>query len=106
MFIEMDELLLMVISCMHSVVSGSYSLIFLDVYSETLRNPWNAVSIAAHSIPLSWKLMEEFHNVCPKVVSNAGVIGMRGGLLNLFPCVRLIPRMTRYKRFGWLMSGS
>ena len=63
MFSEMDVLLLMIMSDTHSVYNGSYSLILGAVYSDTLRKPWNAVNIAAHSMPLSVMLMDEFHRL-------------------------------------------
>ena len=52
-----------VMSLNESVVSGLYLRMCEAVYSETLRKPWNAVSMAAHSIALSWKCMEEFQRL-------------------------------------------
>ena len=88
----------MVTSCRHKVVEGTYCLTCDAVYSETRRNPWNAVSMAAQSMALSCRLVEEFHNVWPSWVSRGGVIGILGGRLNCLPCMRLIPRRTLYKR--------
>ena len=62
--------------------------------------------MAAHSITLLLKVMEEFHRFLPSVVSNGGVIGTRGGFLNLDPWDRFIPRRRRYKRENEFMSRS
>ena len=102
----MERLLFTVMSWKHKVVSGSYSRIFLEVYSDTLRKAWNAVSMAAHNITLSLNLTDEFQSVCPRAVRSAGVIGTRGGLLNVFPWVRFIPLITRYSRLCRVGSGS
>ena len=93
-------------SSKQSDVSGLYFLTWDAVYSETRRNPWNAVSMAAHSIVLSWKVIEEFHRFHPSCVSKEGVMGMRGGFLNRAPCVRLMPLITLYKRLRGVGSGS
>ena len=55
------------------------------MYSDTLRKPWKAVSMAAQSMSLSLNGREEFHKLCPNCVSIVGVMGMRFGFLNLFP---------------------
>ena len=51
------------ISLWHKVVDGLNLPMWEEVYSDTRRKPWNAVSIADHSISLSWKGREEFHRL-------------------------------------------
>ena len=106
MYIVMDVGRLNVISWKQSVVDGSNFRTCDAVYSETRRKPWKAVSIAAHSMALSCSAVVEFNRFRPSWVSNNGVIGIRGGFLNLDPCERLMPRMTRYRRLCGDMSGS
>ena len=62
--------------------------------------------MAAHNITLLLKGMDEFHRFLPSVVSNGGVMGIRGGFLNLEPWDRFIPRMRRYRREKEFMSRS
>ena len=47
-------MLVMARSCLSSVIRGSNVVFRGDVYSEILKNPKNAVVMAAHSISLSW----------------------------------------------------
>ena len=56
MYRVMDAGGFMVISWKQSVVVGSYLWTWEDVYSDTRKNPWNAVSITAHSMCLSCKV--------------------------------------------------
>ena len=53
----------MATSATKRVVDGSNLVLWVEVYSDTRRKPWNAVSIADHSISLSWKGREEFHRL-------------------------------------------
>ena len=72
-------------SVMQSVVVGLNLRTCDAVYSDTRRNPWNAISMAAHSIALSFRLLVEFQRLCPSWVSSVGVIGIRGGFFDCEP---------------------
>ena len=80
---------------MRSVVSGSNFVLCVDVYSDTLRNPKNAVSMAAQSKVLSSYKRCDLNRFSLIVWRMLGVMGRRFGRDREDPCDLLIPLIRR-----------
>ena len=79
-----------------SVTDGSNCVLRVVVYSEILRKPKNAVVMAAQSIILSSKNLDELNRFWLMMRKREGVMGRRLGREWRRPWARLIPRSTKY----------
>ena len=83
-------------SAKHNETSTINDLDVFEVYSDTLNNPKNAVTMAAHIISLSSNLWDELNRLNLMVRNMSGETGSRFAFLCFVPCDFLIPRTTRY----------
>ena len=80
-------------------MDGSCLVLCVDVYSEILKKPKNATTMAVHSMTLSAYNRDELNRFWLMVRSIWGVMGNRLGMEWALPCERFMPRMRRYKRW-------
>ena len=85
----------MLMSVISKVEDGSYFVLCDDVYSDTLRNPKNAVVMAAHSMSLSSYILDELKRFSWIRWSMSGVMGCLSGTENFLPSDLLIPLRRR-----------
>ena len=69
-----------------------------EVYSDTLRKPKKATTIAAHNITLSLCFIGALKRLIPSCWMREGVIGVLFGFLYFLPSTRFIPFNRRRKR--------
>ena len=91
-------------SSYNKVDCGSYLVLCVDVYSDTLRKPKNAVVMAAQNISLSSYMMDELNKFSRMLWRIVGVMGLLFGSENFFPSVLFIPLSSRYRRWKDLKS--